>query len=71
MGDLLISGSGPFVKYNTQRTKEKFKAAIYEENEATYMGMEILKVGNNDFEGVVSDPNGYEGKINHIGISHE
>ena len=50
---------------------EKFEVAIFEENEATYLGMEISKIKNGDFEGIVLDPNGYEDKINHIEIPHE
>ena len=43
-GDLLISGSGAFVKYITQGMKEKFEVVRYEENEATYIGMKISKI---------------------------
>ena len=44
VGDLLISGSRAVVKYITRRMKEKFEVVRYEENEATYLGMEILKI---------------------------
>ena len=44
VGDLLISGSGAFVKYITQRMKEKYEVESYEENEATYLGMKILEI---------------------------
>ena len=37
--DLLISGSGAFVKYNSQRMKEKFEVDSFGENEAAYTGM--------------------------------
>ena len=40
-------------------------------NGSTYMEMEILKVNNGDFEGVVSGSNKYENKINHIEISND
>ena len=53
MNDLLIPGSGMFVEYITRRMKEKFEVDRYEENEATYLGMEIMTVGGEDFEGVV------------------
>ena len=48
----------------------EFEACIYEENEATYWGMEIAKVNNGEFGGANLDSNNYEGGINHIGISH-
>ena len=70
MRDLLISGSGAFLKYITQRAKEKFEVGRSGENDATYLGMRALRQ-NEDSEWVVLDPNGYEDKINHIGISHE
>ena len=44
VGDLLIAGSGSFIKYITQRMKEKFEVDRLEENEATYLGMGILKI---------------------------
>ena len=56
--DLLLSGSGSFVKYITQRMKEKFDVDSFGENEATYMGMQILKIKNGDFDGIVLDSNG-------------
>ena len=69
--DLLISGSGAFVKYITQRVKEKFEVGRFGANEATYMGMKNSKIKNDDFEGIVLDSNGYEDKINHIEVPHE
>ena len=51
--------------------KEKFESVSYEENEATYLGMKIPKINDNDFRGAILDSNKYEGEINHIGISHE
>ena len=44
VGDLLIAGSGSFIKYITQRMKEKFAVGSFGENEETYMGMKILKI---------------------------
>ena len=44
VGDLPVSGSGPFVKYITQRMEEKFDVGRYEGNEETFFGMEILKI---------------------------
>ena len=43
---------------------------IYEENEATYVRMEISKVNNEDFDGIVVGSDKYEGEINHIEIPH-
>ena len=51
--DLLISGSETFIRYITQRMKEKFDVGRYEENEATYAGMEIMLIKNEDFDGSV------------------
>ena len=41
--DLLISGIGAFLKYITQRMKEKFEVDSSAENDATYLGMKVLK----------------------------
>ena len=51
--------------------KEKFAVGSYEGNEATYLGMKSMKTKNEDSDGVVLDPNKYEGEINHIEIPHE
>ena len=51
--------------------KEKFEVDRYEENKATYLGIEIEKVSNAEFGGIILDSANYEGEINHIGISHE
>ena len=59
------------IEYITQRMKGAFEVDRYGGNEAAYLGMEIMKVKNEDFEGVVLDSNKYESKINHIGISHD
>ena len=70
MGDLLISGSEILIEYITQRMKEKFDVGRYEENEATYGGMKISKINDNDFSGLILDSDKYGDKINHIEISH-
>ena len=41
------------------------------ENGSTYLGMKIAKVNNGEFGWVALDANNYEGRINHIEISHE
>ena len=66
--DLLISGSDTFLEYITSRMKGKFEVDTFEENKATYIGMEIEKVDALDFKGVILDSNNYEDKINHIEI---
>ena len=49
---LLNSGSGMFVEYITQRMKGTPEVGRYEETDATYLGMKIMKVKNEDFEGL-------------------
>ena len=44
MGDLLIPGSGAFVKYIIGRMDGEFEVGSFEENEAAYLGMGILKL---------------------------
>ena len=39
-------------------------------DKATYLGMEIDKVIDSDFEGLISDSNNCAGKINQIEIPH-
>ena len=46
--------------------EEKFEVDTFEENKATYIGMEIEKIDTPDFKGVILDSNNYEGKINHV-----
>ena len=43
VGDLLISGNGTLARYLTQKMKEISDVDSYEENEATYLGMEITE----------------------------
>ena len=43
VADLLISWSGVFVEYITQRTKGEFEVDSYGGTEATYLGWESLK----------------------------
>ena len=61
VGDLLISGNGALIRYLTQKMKGKFEVDSYEENEATYLGAEITKEGNEDSEGAILDSNKYGG----------
>ena len=68
VGDLLISGSDTFLEYITFRMKGEFEVDTFEENKATYIGMEIEKIDTPDFKGVILDSNNYEDKINHIEI---
>ena len=51
--------------------KEKFDLDSYGGNKATYLGMGVGKVSDSDFEGLISDPDNYEGEINQIEIAHE
>ena len=51
--------------------EEKFEVCRYGGNQSTYLGTEIEKVSDSDFEGLVLDSNDYEDKINHIEIPHE
>ena len=68
--DLLISGSGMFIDRITQKMKEKSEADSYEGNDATYLGIEIAKVGDGEFGGIALGSVNYERGINHIGIPH-
>ena len=50
--------------------EEKFEVDTFEENKATYIGMEIEKIDTPDFKGVILDSNNYEDEINRIEIPH-
>ena len=53
------------------RNEGKFEVDTFEDNKASYLGMEIEKIDTPDFKGVILDSNNYEGKINHIEISQD
>ena len=62
VGELLITGSEMSIERITQRMKGKSEVDIYDENEATYIGMKITKVKGEDFEEVVLDSNKSDAK---------
>ena len=66
--DILVSGGDMFIEYITQRMEEKSEVGRYGENEATYLGMDISEVNNDDFDGIVAGSNKYEAEIYPIGI---
>ena len=37
-------------------------------DKATYLGNEVGKVGDSDFDGIILDSDNYEDKINHVEI---
>ena len=49
----------------------KSAVARYGGNKATYLRMEIEKVGDSDFECLISGSDNYEDKINQVEIPHE
>ena len=53
------------------RGEGKFEVGIYGGDKATYFGMAIGEVSDSDFDGLISDPGNYEGRINQIEIPRE
>ena len=52
-------------------TQETFEADIYGGGKATYLGMEIERVGDSNFAGITPDSDNSEDEINQIEILHE
>ena len=59
VGDLLVSGSGKFLRYITQQMKREFGTETFEGVKAIYVRMQINNVQNEDFGGMQLRPNGY------------